>query len=799
MPSDEPTILSSELAETSSNPASSEDQQSPRSGRKKILLALAFIIFFVILAVAVFFIGQKYHFFSQPAKAPASPAPTAATSAASSTSPGNLPDLNALGGATSSDIVASSTSTSVEYLTFGDFYKAPDNKISPQINDYELPLNVKIEVMNYYDVSRKLNLDPGLDSLNKNGFATIVNPWPQAAPDFYSLYSNLNSRQLPLMITSDFLLYYYQNIFKKVFKDVEENVFYDNLWDINKEMYTVAKNRYEARLAAIGDINDSVLEGERLETAFFAVALELLKPAADQIAAKGAADSGGLFVSSEASHFYFVVPPYLRDDVLAEVKLIRDSRAQTKSPVMLYPRNYSDFTVPVDYLANAKLNNFYLTTKWLNSVFPLNYRAKDCPSCLLDKADWRINLTAASLISQDFSSLSDVKNKWARIYKVMSFFKGLREELDYVHYRDSLAALFGTDYDIEKLFDDQNKDGLANLEKLRGKLASYDFPEISGALIKSDPATRAKLGFKMLAEPYWPNSYIFSRLVSPVIGSYAGTSTKPYNVTACLDRTNEQNKRCNGFALDTINLVYPIGNNDYFAENTNYADYSRVSQELRTELSRNSVWHLNNYWTTLSLLKAYLSMPKTNLPLFARSAAWQDQSLKTAAAAWINLQLPLEKFSVAPVVKGQNLDDFSRWSENSYIEPNLDLLNEMTANDDMILKMFSALQLDSDVRPALQDVRNFSDSLNSLKKIVVKELSGEKLGETDNELITDFTKQLQISMSPLSAKQLAIKLPTQKSVLREDLSRLKLLVLIHREGDNKVFSVGPVWDYQESH
>ena len=201
--------------------------------------------------------------------------------------------------------------------------------------------------MNYYDTSRKLNLDPGLDSLNNQGFAVIDNPWSQTAPDFYTIYGSLSANQIPPLITSDFLIFNYQNILKKSFKDIEANVFYDNLWDINQQLYTVAKTRYEARLSSIGNVNDSVLEGERLETAFFAVALELLKPAVNQVSGGNAVADPSLFTKTEADRFYFVVPPYLRADVLAEEKLIRGAGAPSaKSPVLLYARNYQDFSVP---------------------------------------------------------------------------------------------------------------------------------------------------------------------------------------------------------------------------------------------------------------------------------------------------------------------------------------------------------------------------------------------------------------------------------------------------------------------
>lgn len=697
-----------------------------------------------------------------------------------------------------SENIATTTFTdlAIEYLSFADFYIAPDNEIKSNIIDYELPLNVKIDVVNYYDVSRKLSLDAGLNNLNEYGFTTIPNPWAKEARDFYAIYSELEEKQVPVLVTSDFILYYYQSILKKAFKDIEENVFYDNLWDINKQMYSVAKARYESRLAKIGDINDSILEGARLETVFFAVALELLKPQPDQIIEAGALDNNSKFIAAEAERFSFLVPTYLKDDVEAELKLIRsDKKLITKSPVLLYERDYSDFKVPYDYRSNAKLYNFYLTTRWLNSVWPLNYRSQDCPECLLDKEDWRINLIAASFISRDFSDLPGVKNKWARIYKIISYFKGLREDLNYVFYRDTMADIFGSDYNIEELFSDQNGEALANLEKLRSKLLSYDFPAVRGALVKDDPDAQAKIGFKMLVESYWPNDYIFSRLISPAVGNYLGEKVPEDSLVSC----SKTAARCNGIALDVINLLWPISDNEYFEKNTNYANYTSAINKLQQEIQSDNVWHTADYWTNLQAIKAYLSMDRKNLPLFYKSSAWRNQSLDTAVGAWINLQLPMEKFTINQLGGSNNFNGFSNWSENSYVDPNLDLINELIANNIMILKMLNALQLNIEIPSATQEIQSASNNFNILKKIIIKELTNEKLTAADNEAILDFTKQLTVEPAPDNDKRITIKPPTQKNSLREDLSRLKLMVLVHQTADDsRAFSVGPIWDYQES-
>ncbi len=548
-------------------------------------------------------------------------------------------------------------------------------------------------------------------------------------------------------------------------------------------------------MASIGNVNDSILEGERLEAAYFAVALELLKPTADQVAPKGTLDDKNKFVTTETEKFYFVTPPYLRDDVLREVQLIRESKEKIKSPVMLYIRDYKDFIVPSEYRDNARLNNFYLTTKWLNSVFPLNYRGASCPNCLLDKEDWRLSMIASSFISTDFSDLPELKNKWARIYKVMSYFNPLREDLNYIYYRDGLKSVFGENYKIDDLFDDKNPEAKNNLAKIQTKLNTLEFSPFLGAIDKKDPATNYRVGFKMLVETYLPNDYIFSHLTYPSVDSFRGTSTKS-SMTACMIKN--VNRRCNSIALDPINLVHPITNNQYFSDNSNYLNYDSETKNLRDKLNNDAVWHTTNYWTTLSALSAYLNADRSKQPLFSQTIAWHDRLLNTSVSAWVNMQLPAEKFTVNQLFKGQGFNNFSRFNDNSYVEPNLALIDELIASNIMMQKMFAALQVNQEVVAVANALQAENDNLTALRSVVVKELTGQVLGPEDNEIITNFAKQLTINEPVGSKKILSLKSPGLKNGLKEDISRLKLMVLIHQEGEDKVFSVGPVWDYVES-
>lgn len=780
MAADLPTILSSESS--SSGGGIQEEEEKPGFPVKKIALILLAL---VLVIGGIIFLVIKI--ISAPKK------PEIKTEEIASSSVPVLPSYESQGDDDTS-VLATSTDMKIEYISFSDYYVEPDDSIQAAFENYTLPLNSKVDIINYYDISRKMNLDPGLDKLNNQGFALIENPWPSDAKDFYSAYKVLNNKQIPLLITSDFITYYYQNILKKAFKDIEENIFYDNLWDINKTMYEVSKQRYEARLSSIGNVNDPLLEGARLETAFFAVALELLKPVTGQIADSGVKVDSEKFTVSETNEFSFTVPEFLAEDVAAEVRMIRNSNGLSKSPVFLYVKDYGEFKVPEDYRINAKLNNFYLTSRWLNSVFPLYYRSESCPGCLLDKEDWRVNMMAAILISDDFSSLPQLKNRWARIYKVISFFKGLRDDLDYVDYRDSLYKVFGDNYNIEELFKGENKDYQANLDKFAETISSYDFLEIQGGPSKSDIAAKVNIGFKMLASSYSPDTYLFSRLTYPAVGAYLGKTPSGLNTTLCEYYTPK--RRCNGSHLDILNLVYPVLNNPYFVENINYVDYDKQSISLRREISASVNKHTTNYWSTLSIIKNLMEADKTTMPIYGRSPEWESHYLSSAAAMWADLHLPFDKFVVKESFEGRGLNDFSSWVEYSYVEPNLSLINELLANNKMIVDMLSVLQVNSEVRSAFQEIQNSSANLENLKRIVKKEINGEELDSNDIEDMFNFASQLEITV-PAKTKIATWPLPNGNRTIKADLANLKFMILINQTKGNKSFSIGPVWDYKE--
>lgn len=685
----------------------------------------------------------------------------------------------------------------IEYISFLDFYEKIEDKFAINISDYQLPLNIKTDVLNYYDVSRKLSLDKYLANLNSDGFAIMDNPFP--SNNFYNIYDELNSRQIPLFISSDFLIYYYQQTLKKVFKDVEENIFYSNLWEINHFLYDSSRQRYENNLRAKGQVNDRVLEAQRLAAAYFAVSLELLKPDISQIDQSNNIANQAMFTPYEAENYNFSLPDYLKIDVEKELELIRTVNKAAKSPVLLYQRDYQSFVVPEEYKSNVKLNNFYLSTKWLSSEFPLYYQDKnDCPDCELDFDDWRVSMITSSFIAKDIFNSYELKNKWARIYKTLAFFKGLRGDLTYVHYRDALSNIFGDDYEIEKLFADDNPESINNLKKLKSKVLEKEFLAVEGAFDRNNIKERKQIGVRMLTDWYWPNDYISKELSYPNVSTYLNEKISKNNITACSEKNNGDKIRCNGFSLDIIALINEksLIANDYFAENSFYKGYKEALYFLKTQISKfDKIWHYNSYWKTLSLMKEYLQVNKNNQPVFARNSNWKTKDLNTAVGTWINSQLPLEKLSIYK--KNQSYSMTSGEKENfdyNYIEPNLNLVNEQLSNVNMIIKMFDLLKISDELRSSKVSLEELKVNLERIKGIMVKELNSDYLNEEELQFISLLV--LEFKASQETPKILKISGNNIRAV-NYDISSSKLIIAITQMNGIKTFAVGPVFSYKE--
>lgn len=774
--------------------------QEPKGGKTALIIIAAFIVAGIIFA-GIWFITRK-----KASVAPATIEPEATsteiTEISTSTLPGGLTDGEGMiiGGRHLSE-----EELKAENLAFAQFYKAETDDFKAKKFETVLPIFAKTDLANYYDLSRKVDLDKILETINRDGFAIFPNQFSKEANDFYKIFELLAKKDVPQFISSDFLIYYYQNSLKETYKEIESTVFYQDVWTISKNFFDLANSRYKKRRDLIGDVNDPVLEAERLEAAFWAVSLELLKPQPKQINALNKNDEAK-FSIKEAADFDFAVPDYLTEDVAKEIALIVRAGKPAKSPIFLYQKNYSDFVVPSAYQTNPKLNNFYLASTWLKSQFPLYYQGDSCPDCALDKNDWLINFIAASLITRDFADNQELKNYWAKIYKILAFFQGIRKELTYLNYQEVFKSMFGDNYNPEQIYSGPGgqpsfERAMEVAEKIAVELQQgYNFGSILGGLNRSEAANRPNIGMRLLQENFWPNDYIAAELTLNNAGDYLGAydqfhPTVELPLTACFNELNKKAERCRIIGLDVINLFKPISaQNQYFNANSNFKNYKNQSRKINQALAAFNVydWHENNYWSVLDIIRK--NLPEENikgLPLQVSAAAWQEKEINSALGAWTNLSLPADTFGVGFFETGGFGE---RYKLNGYIEPNLALVNELSANSKMLAEMFTALRLGVNAGFTSKKLNELVEYLDKIKLIIKKELNQELLDDNDQQLISELIRNTMV----VKAGTKSINLQFQNKSTKESIEGVKLLAVVVASPDKKILTIGPVFNYQEN-
>ncbi|KKR20204.1 MAG: hypothetical protein UT48_C0020G0007 [Parcubacteria group bacterium GW2011_GWE2_39_37] len=754
--------------------------------KKKIITAGFVLLFFIVLDVV--FLIEKYNKKDLPA-------PTQETAKVATSS---LPqsDITAQVDAENDNF----NNVKAETLFFAGFYEKMKDAFVPKADPLKLPIHTKSSVSNYYDISRKINLDSKLSDIDKNGFAILENPFPAEADNFYSMYAALDTKEIPQLLTSDFLLYYYQNLSKELFDEIKKNAFYRELWKIDKAFFEIASNRYKKNKLIIGDANNPVLEGQRLEAAYFAVSLELLKPKMDQINKEVQLVDENKFSAKEVQEYNFELPDYLKDDVTKELKLILEANKVEKSPVMLYPRDYASFVIPSDVKDNAKLSNFSLAINWKKAVFPLYFKDVKCENCLLDKNDWAINQIAATYIAKDFSENQELKNRWARIYKVVSYFSGLRKDLTYLHYNEALENQFGKDLEVEEIYSQEVDKSVAAGLKIQNALNKVKFSELEGSYNRQENKNLPMIGMRLLQESYWPDNYIFEELTKPKVSAYtknvSALMDSKLNNTRCTINGLNAPERCNGIGLDIINLISPISDNKYFLENTAYKNYPPQVEKIKKQLANFDVysWHNNNYWTILDIQKTILDKNSFYAgPINSETPAWKEKQLNTALGTWVNLRLPSDKLVNAV----QKVDSFgSTDNAEILIEPNLNLVNELSANSKMLSKMLYSLRVISQTDYSAKKLGEFSEELDKIILLVKKELNGEEFDLSEQQFLSSMLRKLTVEKT--GNKVAEVKINNQGQGINESIEGIKLLLVVYQKKDKKIILAGPVFNYSEA-
>ncbi len=557
-------------------------------------------------------------------------------------------------------------------LIFSQIYQAPTSSyqvatLSNLGQLPRLPINIKSEAINYYEAKRHYNLEPLVKNLNQQGSVIVDNPFVSAEQDFFAFYQAAKNDKWPVILTNDFLFYYYQNNVKEIYKSLEGG-FYDSLWQISNSLFDLSNRRYQNLLRQGVAGNDPILEAYRLNTQYWAVALRLLTPKENQIKQDNLSVSTIAFRKGDDQIYKMpALSVDLAREVDQEVALINEAKTQGLSPLFGQAFDYDFFKPDADYQAGGRLANFYLASLWLRRPWPIGYRDQNCSQCVLDKDDWRINFLAANILARDLSSDQSFKNYWAKIYKTMSFFTGLRNELSYVHYVDAQKTVL-KDQTIEQAIA-QDKDWENNvLVKIQTEINKNNFPISEGGFNRQDIKQIPNAGLRVLQDSYWPGQQLDWSKIYPKLDVYI---------------------------------------NDQQAKD----------------------WQANQFWSSIATMKAWLTKALVTDQKWLRPTWWKQQQLATAKFYLVNWLLPGDQVAnslanSSLVSNGINNDALISLDTNA-----LPAIDNQIATAKMLKTALIKLQITNSISE--QKLLEVIDNLTIVRNLAIKQAQGQILSQED--------------------------------------------------------------------
>jgi len=671
-----------------------------------------------------------------------------------------------------------------------------------KVPSYELPLE-EDKISNYETFSGKVPLKGSdLEVLQNNGFVVVENPYNPAEEDITSMYVTLKEDEIPVFITTDSLLHLYHIQFDETLRQIEENEFYDAIWETDLALMNASVEEYNSS-------SGEEKEAARRNAAYFAVALSLLHPKPSQVqAAEESYDfvDEGLFPAGSAEKYQFEIPSFVKEDVEAELALIESHEGFAVSPIFLYEEDYSQYIPRGHYTRSEKLQNYFKAFMWhgrMSMLLKGELIKSEDPA-----KDARIQTIQASLISSQLEKEPELLENWDRIYGVTAFYVGFSDDLGPYEYMEAMDLVFGSE---DREFNE------TAIEEMKTVLAEYQSPQIYGGTgncvleppftpEQADECLENTKGFRFMGQRFIPDSYVFSNMVGAYTGEYQGEKEEPFTLVI-----SGAGRPIRGFprGLDTMAL---LGSERavYWLDELNdssYENYSVKYGELDSEFSNFSTadWNRNLYWSWLYSLQPLLKEYENGYPTFMQTTAWQDKELSTSLASWTELRHDTILYAKQSytVLEESAMEPPEEKPFVGYVEPVPDFYARLLALTKMTNRGLDEMGvLDPVSKSRLAELESI---LSRLQAISEKELENEELTEEDYEFIKNFGSQLEGVIADVDEKARKTTVVADvhtdantEAVLEEGVGYVDMIIVAYKLPDGRILiGAGPVMSYYE--
>jgi hypothetical protein len=484
-----------------------------------------------------------------------------------------------------------------------------------------------------------------------------------------------NYSTIPVFISSDFLLHVYHVVFDRMLQNMEEKKFYFRLAELTKKM--AVRTKLEVDQAKNKEVYNAALNN----FAFFSLAGHIL-------------DST------------FVLDPRVTDVVKEETARIESAKDVANSSIINEKQDYTQFKPRGHYTKSPRLARYFKALMlYGRSPFYFKTASSSLQSALMVKS-W---------------ADPSIQKMWHELSDPMDVLVGKSDDVTPAECYTVAVKIFGEDF---------SENNLLSFPKMSQFMDEVKTIPSSAIVDRSNQKENIQMRF--MGQRFIPDSYIFTMLTFPRVGSDASPRNmpKPAEVMAIMGSP---------FAESLLNSDFSI------------PKYKQTYSELKDQFSNlpDATWNQSVYWSWLNAIRALNEPKDRRFPYFMRTEAWAKKSLMTALSLWTELRhdtILLSKQSAAEMGEGDEEIPPKPLQPKSYVEPDIDFFNRLVSLIQQTAKTASDYNLLSE--EYLEKNSLFLSRILDLRKIVLKELSNGSISKDEYEMLMHFSQDIESIVIP---------------------------------------------------
>ncbi|MBE7493018.1 MAG: DUF3160 domain-containing protein [Planctomycetes bacterium] len=722
------------------------------------------------------------------------------------------------------------------------------------VPQYALPLKVEdIANADKGMVAGLLKDEAARELLLKNGFVVLGGA---RGENVAVLLDQVNKSETPVVVTPDCVLHVFHICFDETLKDLEEQVFHWDMFDVCQRLLEISDAAYRRAAADLASASGGeaekqrrLMEAWRLNVAFLAVPTRLLGEAPRVRRKSGTSrdpyGDGSHETLIEEGAETITVPPYVEESTRRELELIEKHEGFRQSAVFDYVDDFSQYVPRGHYTRTELLKRYFKAMMYLGrATFLVNeVPGRDSVSrpgpgqitaarAITPEMAERMTLAAALMaegvqtaplgdrprrpaFAVPLAQAGSLRQLWERVYSCTGFFVGVADDLSPAEYVDTLkgaqAASLADREALHKFM--QGLRGLA-LPRIYGgtgqfEVYAYGEAELRLMLEKSQ-------GMRLMGQRFVPDSDAMGKLVFPTVRRPlpGDAGAKPGNLTYVAAELGP----IRGFprGLDVMALMGSRRAREILAETRDdgYDNYEATLAGLKQQWDAMTFadWQRNLYMAWLYTLKPLLEdrHERRGFPTFMQTQAYEDRLLTAALASWAQLRhdtILYAKQSYTGGAGGGVPRPPKVVRPVGYVEPVVEFYERMYALCEMMRLGLNSLGVSSpDANNRLVKLAGASQRLARLSR---EQLMGNELTQADYDFIKNFSQTVTDTLKPevgtLDPRSLRTDIiadvhtdGNSKQCLEVGTGKLRLMAIAYYNPDGDlIVGMGPVLSFYE--